>query len=263
MVPVAYSGSTVRIEYARLNFEKRNRPLIVFLHEGLGSVSTWHDFPERLCAEGGYRGLVYSRPGHGQSTVPPALRERSLDFMHDQARQLLPGLLTALDIDAGEPIWLLGHSEGGSIALIYGASFPARVAGLVVVAPHIYVEDVAIARIAATRFTYETTDWSERLARHHVDPDGAFWGWYNMRLDPRFRTWNIESMLGRIRCPVLAVQGRDDAYGTLAQIEGIAKAIPQAELVALNDCGHSVHRHQPERLVRATVDFIARQAGPS
>ncbi len=260
-VPIDCDGITLQIEYARLNFERRERPLVVFLHEGLGSVSTWRDFPMRVCIEGDFRGLVYSRPGHGQSSVAPGSRRRSMDFMHHQAKDFLPTLLTALDVDTqSQPIWLLGHSEGGSIALIYAGSFPTRAAGLIVVAPHIFVEEVAISRIEATRSMYETTDWRERLAKHHANPDTAFWGWYNMRLDPLFRSWNIESTLRSIVCPVLAVQGRDDAYGTLAQIEGIAEEVPQTELLAIERCGHSVHREQLELLTRVSVDFVGRHS---
>jgi pimeloyl-ACP methyl ester carboxylesterase len=258
IIPVAYQGGWVEIEYRWLYPDRPGAPLVVFLHEGLGSVSAWRTFPERLCNAGGFRGLVYSRPGYGQST-PKAPHERwRPTFMHDQARELLPALLRSLGVDREtDPPWLLGHSDGGSIALIYAASRPGSVAGLVVVAPHIFVEDLSIASIQAARAAYLETALREKLARHHADPDSAFWGWNDAWLDPQFRGWNIESLLPAIRCPVLAVQGRDDAYGTLAQIEGVARAAPRAELLALADCGHAVHRDQPERLIQAVTSFVA------
>lgn len=260
VVRVPDRGEAVEIEYAWLNREERAGPLVVFLHEGLGSVSAWRDFPALLCARGGLRGLVYSRPGHGRSTVRPSAKRRSVDYIHRQALELLPVFLESLDIDTwADPPWLLGHSEGGSIALIHAAASPRRVAGLVLLAPHIFVEEAAIASIQAIRSAYLTTDLRARLARHHDDPDGAFWGWNDLRLDPEFRRWSIESLLPSIRCPLLAVQGRDDEYATLAQIERIAGAVPQAQLLILEACAHSPHRDQPERLIDAVVDFIARR----
>ena len=182
--------------------------------------------------------------------------------MHEQAR-LLPALLATLRVDReAEPPWLLGHSDGGSIALIHAAGFPAEVAGLIVLAPHVFVENVSIASIEASRTAYRTTDLRERLARHHADPDSAFWGWNGVWLDPAFRGWSIESLLPDIHCPVLAVQGRDDEYGTLAQVDAIARAVPQTELLILDDCGHSPQRDQPERLTRAVLEFMARHVRP-
>jgi pimeloyl-ACP methyl ester carboxylesterase len=258
---VPYRGGTVDIEYAWLRPGQRGAALVVFLHEGLGSVSTWRDFPAQLCAARGFRGLVYSRPGYGCSTPRPPDDRWSPDFMHEQARELLPALLRSLDIDGdAEPPWLLGHSDGGSIALIHAASFPRRAAGLVLLAPHVFVEDVTIACIEAARTAYLTSDLRERLLRHHDDPDSAFWGWNDVWLDPAFRGWSIESLLPSIRCPLLVVQGRDDEYGTLAQIEAVADAAPQAELLTLDACGHSPHRDQPERLTRAVLEFVTRYA---
>ena len=263
LVRVPYRGGTVEIEHAWLNRERTAAPLLVFLHEGLGSVSAWRDFPERLCNACGFRGLVYSRPGYGRSTPRPQQERWPPSFMHEQARDLLPALLTSLEVDsAADPPWLLGHSDGGSIALIYAASFPQQVAAVVAFAPHIFVEDVSIASIAAARQVYMTADLRQKLARHHADPDSAFWGWNDVWLDPEFRGWNIESLLPSIQCPVLALQGRDDAYGTLAQIEGIARAVPHTMLLALDNCGHSPHRDQPELVTRAVTEFVVRLSRP-
>jgi pimeloyl-ACP methyl ester carboxylesterase len=265
IVPVPYRGGTVEIEYVWLNPEKRGAPLVVFLHEGLGSVSMWRDFPRQLCTAGGLRGLVYSRPGYGRSTPRPAHERWSPGFMHEQACDLLPVLLHSLDVDCEtDPPWLFGHSDGASIALIHAAKFAPRVAGLVLLAPHIFVEDVALASIEAARSAYRwTADLRRRLARHHADPDSAFKGWNDVWLDPEFRGWTIEALLPDIRCPVLAMQGRDDEYGTLAQIEGIAKAVRRSELLVLEACRHSPHRDQPERVTRATLEFVARYGRPA
>ncbi len=233
-------------------------PRLVFLHEGLGSVSLWRDWPARLCAAAGMRGLVWSRPGYGRST-PRAPDERwPVTFMHHQAQAVLPALLERLEVDpVAQPPWLFGHSDGGSIALIHAASFPARVAGVVAVAPHLFVEAVSVASIAKTRTAYLDTDLRARLARHHADVDSAFFGWNDIWLDPAFASWNIEALLPAITCPVLAVQGVDDEYGTMAQIDAIPRLVPGARTVALERCGHSPHRDQPDALERAVVAFLA------
>lgn len=250
-------GRPVRIEFRWVG-EAGATPLLVFLHEGLGSLSLWKDFPARLCAAAACRGLVYSRPGYGRST-PRADDERwAPNFMHRQALEVLPALLTELGVDvAAHPPWLFGHSDGGSIALLYAARFPDRCAGLVVVSPHVYVEDVTLASIEAAREAYAQTDLRERLARHHDDPDSAFFGWNDAWLDPAFRAWSIAAELDAIVCPVLAVQGVDDEYGSLEQIRGIARRASQAELLELSDCGHSAHRDQPAALIRAAARFVA------
>jgi len=254
-VDVAWAGRPVRIEHAWVgDAEPRTSEVLVFLHEGLGSVSMWRDFPERLCTALGMRGLVYSRPGYGRST-PRAEGERwNPDFMHRQAHELLPTLLAALGVQA--PYALFGHSDGGSIALLHAARFPGRVSRAVVLAPHILVEDLSITGIEAARTAYETTDLRQRLARHHDDPDSAFRGWNGIWLDARFRGWNIAAEIGTISCPLLAVQGLDDEYGTLAQIRGIRERVPHTQLLELPACGHSPHRDQPGPLIAACGAFF-------
>jgi pimeloyl-ACP methyl ester carboxylesterase len=226
---------------------------MVFLHEGLGSLSMWRDFPARLASALGMRGLVYSRPGYGKSTPRGADERWDVDFMHRQAHEVLPAVLDATG--AGERPWLYGHSDGGSIALLYAAQFPERVAGLIVAAPHVFVEDLSIASIERAREAYRTTDLRDKLGRHHDDPDSAFWGWNDIWLHPPFRAWTIERELESIRCPVLAVQGVDDEYGTMEQIRRIAKRVPGAELLEIERCGHSPHRDQPEAVIQAAVRF--------
>jgi pimeloyl-ACP methyl ester carboxylesterase len=252
--PVArleWHGRPLRLEYQWVGDLTSTAPVIVFLHEGLGSVSMWRDFPASFCTEHGFRGLVFSRYGYGQSTPKPADEHWAPDFMHRQAFDVLPLLLAHLHV---ERPWLFGHSDGGSIALLYASKF--KPAGLVVVAPHILVEDVSITSIEQARDAYATTDLRTRLARHHANPDSAFRGWNDVWLSPAFRAWNIEAELGTITCPVLAVQGEDDEYGTLEQIRGIARLVPHTELLVIPHCAHSPHRDQPETLSRAAGRFI-------
>ncbi len=254
-VDIDWRGRAVRIEHAWIARERGHAPLVVFLHEGLGSLAMWKDFPQRLCDAAGCRGLVYSRPGYGRSTPREVEEAWGLDFMHRQAHEVLPALLHALGL-GGEPVWLFGHSDGGSIALLYGARFVDQVAGAIVVAPHIVVEDLSVASIEQARVAYQDTDLRERLARYHDDPDSAFWGWNSIWLHPPFRQWSIEDEIAAITCPLLAVQGLDDEYGTLEQIRGIARRVPQTQLLVLDDCGHSPQRDQPERLIEAAAAFI-------
>ncbi len=262
------AGRPVRIEHqwhGRNDRERRDRPLMIFLHEGLGSTAMWRDFPRRLCAALGMRGLVYSRPGYGRST-PRARDERwPVDFMHRQAWDVLPAFLHAVGVDArAERPWLFGHSDGASIALLYAARFAAATAGVVVLAPHIVVEDISVLSIARARARYLATDGRPdlrgRLARWHDDPDSAFWGWNDIWLDPQFRTWTIVPELSAIRAAVLAVQGSNDEYGTLEQIRGIARVVPETRLVEVPECGHSPQRDQPARVIEETCRFVAQFA---
>ena len=250
---------TTRIEVAWVGDSAPHAPLIVFLHEGLGSVAMWRDFPARLCDAVGARGLVYSRPGYGRSSPRPEGEAWKPDFMHAQARDVLPAVLREAGIDAAKQSpWLFGHSDGASIALLYAAMFPQALAGAIVLAPHILVEDISISSIEKAREVYATTDLREKLARYHDDPDSAFGGWNGAWLDPAFRAWSIEEEIRTITCPLLAIQGVDDEYGTLEQIRGIARRVPQTQLLELAACGHSPHRDQPERVIEAVRGFMGR-----
>lgn len=256
-VEIEVARRPLRIEHRWLFAERRDAPLIVFLHEGLGSVSMWREFPECLCAAGGFRGLVYSRPGYGQSTPRGHDEHWPLDFMHTQAHAVLPALLAALGIDTErDPVWLFGHSDGGSIALLHAARFPDRVHGAIVLAPHLFVEALSVSSIAKARDAYVHTDLRAKLGRHHADVDSAFYGWNDIWLDPAFLTWTIEREVAAIRRPVLAIQGENDEYGTMAQIERIAAVVPGTELLKLADCGHSPHRDQPDQVISAAVRFV-------
>lgn len=255
---IDWRGRTVQIECTWIAPEKADAPLIVFLHEGLGSVAMWKDFPAQVCEAANARGLVFSRPGYGRSTPRADDETWDVDFMHRQAHEVLPALFAALKLD-GEKPWLFGHSDGGSISLLYASRFPDKVEGLVVLAPHIFVEDKTVANIEIARTAYLETDLPKKLGRYHDSADSAFWGWNRIWLHPPFRDWNIEAELGAIRCPVLAVQGIDDEYGTLAQIRGIAaRAGGSCELLEIPECGHSPHRDQPDRVIVATASFITK-----
>ncbi|CAN7148887.1 alpha/beta hydrolase [Variovorax sp. LjRoot84] len=251
---IAWRDREVRIEYQRIAPERTDAPLLVFLHEGLGSIAMWKDFPEKLCERGGFRGLVFSRPGYGRSTPREPDESWDVDFMHRQAHEVLPAFFEAIGLK--EKPWLFGHSDGGSISLLYASRFSERVAGLVVLAPHIFVEEVTVANIELARQAYLESDLPKKLGRYHEDVDSAFWGWNRIWLHPPFKQWNIEAELDAIRCPVLAIQGIDDEYGTLRQVRGIAERVPGTRLLELRDCGHSPHRDQPEQVIVAAVSFV-------
>jgi len=259
---VPWRDREVAIEYAWLGSNDRDRPLVVFLHEGLGSLAMWKQFPQALCETADVRGLVYSRPGYGRSTPREASTRWDVDYLHRQALEVLPAFLDSVGVDASaSPPFLLGHSDGGSIAMLYAAAYAECVAGLVLLAPHVFVEPVSIASIDTVRTAYLDDDLRSRLAKYHADVDSAFWGWNHIWLDPRFRAWNIETEIAGIRCPVLAIQGRDDEYGTLEQLRAIQRRVPGTQILALDDCRHSPHRDQPERLLQAVVAFIESASG--
>jgi len=242
-----------RIEYERIAVASVPRPTLVFLHEGLGSVAMWRDFPGRVAHAASCDAVVYSRYGYGRSD--PLAEDRAPRYMHDEALAALPALLDALAID--RPI-LVGHSDGGSIALILAGSGLRPLTAVVTLAAHVLVEDVSVASIAAAKTAYATTDLRARLARYHADADSAFLGWNRVWLAPEFRAWNIEEYLARIECPVLAIQGEDDEYGTMEQMRRIGAQVREVELLALPDCGHSPHRDRPEAVTGAISRFVDR-----
>lgn len=251
---ISFEGRPLRLEHAWLNAERRGAPLIVFLHEALGTRAMWRDFPQRLCEAGGFRGLLYSRYGYGGSTPRRPREPWPLDYLEREARLALPEFLRAAGV--AERPWLFGHSDGASIALLYAAAFPDALTGAAVLAPHIFVEDATVAGVAAARRTYETTDLRRRLARYHADPDDAFWRWHDRWVDPGFRGWTIEALLPAIRCPLLAIQGEDDEYATMAQLDGIKRLAPHAQLLKLANCRHSPHRDQPQAVIDAVTRLI-------
>jgi pimeloyl-ACP methyl ester carboxylesterase len=229
---------------------------LVFLHEGLGSVSHWKNFPARVAEATGCPVTVYSRYGCGNSDL--LTEPRAVSYMHDEGLYALPDLLAELQIE--NPI-LVGHSDGGSIALIHAGAHD-RVRGLVLLAPHVFVEDLSVASIAEAKTKFATTDLAEKLSRHHRDAAGTFWGWNNIWLHPDFRRWNIEEYLPRITCPILAIQGVDDRYGTMAQVQAIARQSGgPVEILALAECRHSPQRDQPDAVLAAIAKFVKRIGG--
>jgi pimeloyl-ACP methyl ester carboxylesterase len=241
-----------RLEYHAIAGAE-TKPTLVFLHHGLGCVSTWRDIPDLLAARTGCPVVLYSRWGHGASEELPA--PRGVRFMHDEAERVLPALLDALEID--RPL-LIGHSDGASIAAIHAARRRRPVHALVLIAPHVFVEERSIATISAVREEYATTDLRDRLWRHHGDNvDGAFHGWADVWLDPAFRDWNVEDCLPRIDVPVLVVQGEDDEYGTTRQVETVASQVRgRVETLLIPRCGHAPHRDQPEVFLDRVTEFI-------
>ena len=255
-----HQGRPLEIEAQWLNAGLGSaRPLIVFLHEGLGSLSQWRDFPQRLCDAAQCRGLVFSRPGYGRST--PRTEPWPQDYLQHQARGLLPACFAALGIPPDERLFLFGHSDGASLALLFGSYFPARTRGLVAMAPHLFVERVTTLGLQAAKAAYERADspLKAALARHHADVDSAFYGWNDAWLRPGFANdWNIEGELGGLACPVLALQGEGDEYGTLEQIRAVGRLHADTTVCALADCGHAPQRDQPEAVIRETLALLAR-----
>jgi pimeloyl-ACP methyl ester carboxylesterase len=241
-----------RLEVARL--ADGPGPVLVFLHEGLGCVTRWYDFPRAVAEATGRSALVYSRRGYG--TSEPIARPRPLDFMHDEALRVLPALL---DVAGIEEAILVGHSDGASIALVYAGAIGARVRGVAALAPHVFVEDVCVTSIAALRASYldPATRVRERLARHHADVDGAFLGWADAWLDPGFRRWDLTGFLPGVYVPLLLIQGEQDEYGTLAQLDAIERGVagPATRLV-LPSCGHSPQRDREGATLAAVAGFV-------
>ena len=238
-----------RLETLWIPVSRTGAPVIVMLHEGLGSIAHWRDFPFRVAERTGSSVLVYSRYGYGNSDR--LAEKRPVDYMHREGEVVLPALLEQLGI--AKPV-LLGHSDGASIAIIFAGKYPQTTRALILEAPHVFVEDVSVESIARAKTVYETTDLARKLARYHAHPDETFWGWNDIWLDPRFRSWNIEEYLDAIRCPLLLIQGEDDEYGTPRQVQAIQAWVPQAEVLLLPHCRHAPHRDQPE----ATLDRIAK-----
>lgn len=245
-----------KLEVQRIAGSGKAARTLVFLHEGLGSLAMWRDFPRSAAVATGCAAVVYSRYGYGRSDV--LSEPRAVDYMHVEATEVLPELLARLEIP--DPV-LVGHSDGGSIALIHAATRDG-VTGLVVMAPHVFVEDISVKSIAEAKTAFETTDLPQKLGRYHADAAKTFWGWNDIWLHRDFRAWNIEEYLPRIRCPMLAIQGFDDEYGTMAQLEAVARQTGgPIELLRLAACRHSPHRDQPEVVIEAMSRFVDRLDG--
>jgi pimeloyl-ACP methyl ester carboxylesterase len=241
-----------RLECAWIGPPPAEAPTLVFLHQGLGSIAQWRDFPQALCVRLGYGGLLYNRRGHGGSD--PFTEPLSTRFLHDEATDVLPRVLDAFQVT--RPI-LVGHSDGASIAIIHAASAAGSPRGLVVEAPHLFVEGITVSGVAELQRSYEGS-LRVRLERYHGNrADALFQYWSDVWLRPEFRGWNIEDCLPAIGCPVLAIQGRDDEYGTLRQVTTIGERVPAtAHVVILDDCGHSPHLDRRGDVEEAVAAFV-------
>ena len=225
---------------------------LVMLHGGLGSIGIWKDLPQWLAQNTGCGVLAYDRYGNGRSQ--PSGEKRPVSYMHHEGEVVLPELLAKLGV--GNPI-LIGHSDGGSIAIVYAGKFCERVRGLILLAPHVFVEEISLQGALNAKAEYERSDLRQKLAKYHANVDATFWGWNDVWLDPSFRTWNLESYLPQICCPVLMIQGEQDEYGTVRQLDAIRARVAQSEVLMLPDCGHSPDRDAPEIVLARMKEFIA------
>jgi pimeloyl-ACP methyl ester carboxylesterase len=233
-------------------------PTLVFLHEGLGSIAQWRDFPYTVSSNVHLPAVVYERGGYGDAD--PLVGPRSVRYIHEEAIQSLPEVLRQLQIDDAI---LIGHSDGGSIALIFAAVWPEKVRGIITEAAHVFVEEATLAGIREAVRSYDSTDLPNRLSKYHGrNTEAAFRGWSDTWLSPAFRNWNIEEYLPDVRCPVLAIQGRDDEYGSPAQVEAIVSGVSgPSEPLIINDCGHVPHHQARERVLAEMTRFIVPLAG--
>jgi pimeloyl-ACP methyl ester carboxylesterase len=240
------------LEYEWIGSDPGGRPVLVFLHEGLGSIRQWRDFPARVAQATGCRALVYDRYGYGQSDVLQEPR-RTVQFMHDEALEALPEILAVLKVE--NPV-LVGHSDGASISLIHAGAYPVR--GVVAMAPHVFIEPICISSIVAAAKTFETTDLPERLGKYHRDVRKTFYGWADVWRDPQFGGWDIRGdFLPKVSCPVLGIQGQGDEYGTMAQLDDLKRRVGgPCQILKLENCGHSPFKDQPEKTLSAIANFV-------
>lgn len=247
----------IEVAGKRLEIERHEgnagRPVLVFLHEGLGCIDMWRGFPARVAEATGCPTLVYSRQGYGRSD--PADLPHPVTYMHREALEILPELLKKVNIG---PHILIGHSDGGSIALIHGGGIQSPdTRAIVTLAAHVFNEEVCVRSIEEVRDVYRTTNLGEKLRKYHNDPDHTFWGWNDIWLHPDFWHWNIEEYLPGIDVPTLVIQGFDDQYGTLAQVEAIVEGIgPHAKQLLIPDCKHSPHLEQPDVTLQVVAEFV-------
>ena len=248
------------IEYLWCGPPPTDAPTLVFLHEGLGSARAWRDFPAAICERSGRAGLVYSRWGCGGSD--PIDRALDVRFMHQEALESLPQLLQQLGVERSI---LIGHSDGASIAIIYASEYPDVVDGLVLEAPHVFVEDVTVASISALRQAFDTSALEAKLIRHHGPNTRAlFYAWTDVWLSPEFRRWNIQEQVAKLRCPVLAIQGTNDQYGTARQLHAIQAGLSKrSRSMVLSSCGHAPHMDQRTEVEDIVARFVIAETSAS
>jgi len=243
-----------RLEYCWVGPSNSEKPVLVFLHEGLGCIQLWRDFPQAICQKLGMRGFIYSRAGYGNSS--PCELPRSISYMHDEAIDVLPQVLDKAGI---ENAILVGHSDGGSIALIYGGTCTtSRVKAIITLAAHVFSERQVYSAFVSARSSYQAGDLRARLQKYHgSNVDNAFWGWLNVWMTPEFESWNLEEFLPAIDLPAKIIQGVNDEYGTVSQVKAIIKGIgPNAASHMIPDCGHSPHLQQRAKTMEVICDFV-------
>ena len=251
-----FTLGSLNLEYQWHGPSPAEAPTLVLLHEGLGCVAMWKDFPQRLAEATNYGVLVYSRQGYGDSD--PCNMERPVNYMHHEAQQVLPAVIAHFGL---AQFCLVGHSDGGSITILYaGTGTAPGLIGIITEAPHVFCEDKTLESIRAAKTAYEHSDLRGKLLKyHHANVDCAFWGWNNAWLHPAFSHWNIEASLSDIQVPHLVIQGNDDEYGTHAQAESIKKhSNTEMETLLLDNCGHAPHRDQSEATLAAMTEFSQR-----
>jgi len=230
-----------------------SRPTLVFLHEGLGSIEMWHDFPAILAGTTACDCLIYDRWGHGRSD--PLDVQRTLRYVHDEALDSLPEVLNHSNVDDAI---LIGHSDGGSIALIFAAEYPEILRGIITEAAHVFVEEITLEGIREALDIYNNTDLKQRLARYHgTNTEKIFRAWHETWLQPEFKSWDIQDCLPKVKCPVLVIQGEDDQYGTAAQVEAIAHQVTgPSKVLLIPNCAHIPHRESKDRVAQEMTEFI-------
>jgi pimeloyl-ACP methyl ester carboxylesterase len=256
---VGYGGEDAWVPVARYNTPQGTGadlgPLFVFLHEGLGCIDMWRGFPQQVCEALGVEGLAYSRPGYGYATPRPAGEQWPLTFMHHQATVVLPALLKACDVDVKRrKVYLVGHSDGASIALRAAAEAPNDYAGVVAISLHVFVEAIGLQSIREARVAFDEGTFAARLAKYHPDPASPFDGWAGVWLHPEFEKWTMTSPMRHITAPILAIQGTQDPYGTMAQVLSLQSAAVNARhfyTLAVAKGGHDPHRDDPEEVIKA------------
>ncbi|WP_135081871.1 alpha/beta hydrolase [Terasakiella sp. SH-1] len=255
---IQIQSQTLRTKHIYLDQTNTASPTLVFLHEGLGCLELWKDFPEKLCEACGLNGFVYERVGFGKSS-PLGLVPRPLDYLEREGRDVLPSVLTEAGI---KNPFLIGHSDGGSIALVYAAHYPHSLSGAITEAAHVFVEDVTLKGIRDAGELYFKADLKSKLERYHGDnTDKAFRGWYETWLTPAFAHWNMENLLPNIECPLLVIQGIEDEYGTQKQVQSIVEnSSGAATPLMVPDCAHIPHHQSQETVLKAMADFIQKHA---
>jgi len=228
------------------------RPVLIFLHPGLGCIEGWKDFPEKVVEKTGIPAFLYSRYGYGKSE--PLKESRAIDYLHREGEAVLPALLESLKIK--HPI-LVGHSDGATISLLFAAKYPSWPKALILEAPHVFVEDITVAGLKEAKEAFEQGGGLKRgLERYHLDAKATFYGWNDIWLKPEFRGWNVENELKTITCPILLIQGEDDQYGTIAQLTAIKAATPHTEILIIPECKHSPHDDQPAQVLASMEKYI-------